>query len=111
MIPYFEWRTIQLGPLTLQVWGLFAAIGVIAGAWFAVRQAKKRGLDAAKFERLVFSVIIWAFIGARLGHIVFYAPAYYFQNPVEILKVFMADFLHSAASSAPPRHSGGRSGR
>lgn len=88
MIPYFEWRVIQLGPLTLQVWGLFAAIGVIFGAWFAMNQARKRGLDAAKFERLVFSVIVWAFVGARVFHILFYAPGYYFQNPAEILKVW-----------------------
>jgi len=88
MIPYLEWRVIQAGPVVLQVWGLFAAFGVILGYWYAMRQARKLGLDASKFDTLVFRIVVWSFIGARLGHILFYEPGYYFDNPAEILKVW-----------------------
>lgn len=88
MIPYFEWRTVPLGPLTLQVWGFFAAVGVVIGAWFAMHQAKKRGLDVEAFESMAFLVVIASFLGARLFHVLFYEPAFYFAHPLEILSVW-----------------------
>ena len=88
MIPYFEWKTIVIGPLTFQVWGLFAAIGVVAGFAFARREAKKRGLDLEAFEKLAFGAIIWAFIGARLLHVVAYEPAYYLAHPFDVFAVW-----------------------
>jgi phosphatidylglycerol:prolipoprotein diacylglycerol transferase len=76
----------------LQVWGLFAAIGVVLASWFALRQAKKRGLDVAKFETLVFQTVIWSFIGARLGHVLLYEPARYLADPFEIIAVWHGGF-------------------
>ena len=88
MIPYFVWKTIQLGPVTIQVWGLFAAVGVVAAVWFALREAKRRGLDAARFERLVLWMIVWAFLGARLLHVLAYEPTFYAAQPWEIPKIW-----------------------
>lgn len=88
MIPYFEWKTIPLGPVSIQVWGFCAAVGVVLGVLFAVRQAKRRGLDAEAFESMAFWIVISAFIGARLFHVLFYEPAYYLAHPVEILSIW-----------------------
>lgn len=88
MIPYLEWKTFAIGPLTLQVWGFFAALGVIAGASFARREAKRAGLDIEKVESLVFWTVIMSFVGARLFHVLFYEPAFYFSQPLEIAKVW-----------------------
>ncbi len=88
MIPYVEWRTFVLGPLHLQVWGLWAAVGVVAGALFAIRQAQLRALDSGAFESLLFRIVIAAFIGARLFHVLFYEPAYYLVHPFEAIEVW-----------------------
>jgi len=88
MIPYVAWKTIALGPLTLQVWGLFAAIGIVAATLWGVREAKRRGLDHAKIESLAFWTIAAAFLGARAFHVLFYEPGYYFAHPAEILSVW-----------------------
>ncbi len=88
MIPYLEWKTIALGPLTLQVWGLFAAIGIVAAVVWATREAKRQGLDAAKIEALAFWTILAAFLGARLFHVLFYEPAYYLARPWEVVSVW-----------------------
>jgi phosphatidylglycerol:prolipoprotein diacylglycerol transferase len=88
MLPYIEWRTIPIGPVTLQVWGLFAAIGVVAAVYFASWLAKRKGVDAAKIESLALWTIIAAFVGARLFHVLFYAPAHYLAYPSEILSVW-----------------------
>lgn len=92
MIPYVEWRTIPLGPLTLQVWGLFAAVGVVAAVLWATREAKRKGMDAAKIESLAFWTILAAFAGARVFHVLFYEPGYYVAHPSEILSVWKGGF-------------------
>jgi phosphatidylglycerol:prolipoprotein diacylglycerol transferase len=92
MLPYVGRTTFDLGPLTIQVWGLFAAIGVVAGTAFALREAKRRGLDPARAETLAFWTVILAFVGARLFHAVFYAPGWYAAHPAEILAVWKGGF-------------------
>ncbi len=94
----------MLGPVTLRVWGFFAAAGVLAGTAFAMREAKRRGLDLLKVESLAIWTIVWTFLGARLFHVVAYEPAVYFANPLEILRVWngglssFGGFIGAAAS-------------
>lgn len=78
----------MIGPLTLQVWGLFASVGVVSAAWYAARRALKLGLDARAFESLVFWTIVSAFVGARVFHVVLYEPGYYLAHPLESLYVW-----------------------
>lgn len=88
MIPYVAWKTFALGPVTLQVWGLFAALGVILGTLWAVRAAKRKGMDGATIESLALWTVALAFVGARSFHVAFYEPAYYLAHPAEILSVW-----------------------
>src|SRR5688572_20626307 len=88
MIPYVEWKTIPVGPATLQVWGLFAAVGVVAAAYYASWAARRKGLDASKIESLALWTIVAAFVGARIFHVAFYEPAHYLAYPSEILSVW-----------------------
>ena len=82
----------MIGPVRIQVWGLFVALGVVLAVWLATREAKKRGLDWKKFSDVAFWIIVWSFIGARLGHVVFYEWAYYSQHLVDIVKVWHGGF-------------------
>ncbi len=88
MIPYFEWSAVAFGPLTLRVWGFFAALGVVAASWYALREARRQGFDAARFETMILWMIAWAFLGARVVHIVAYEPSYFLAHPLEALKVW-----------------------
>jgi len=85
MIPFFQVNAIILGPVTIQVWGFFVAIGMLAGILLSRVLAKKIFLS----PEVILDFSIWALIGgvvgARLGHVFFYTPTYYFANPVEIL--------------------------
>jgi phosphatidylglycerol:prolipoprotein diacylglycerol transferase len=92
MFPFVAWKTFALGPLTLQVWGLFAAIGIVTAVLWATREAKRKGMDAGMIETLAFWTIVAAFIGARIGHVLFYEPGYYFAHPSEILRVWKGGF-------------------
>jgi phosphatidylglycerol:prolipoprotein diacylglycerol transferase len=88
MIPYFEWHTIQLGPLTLQVWGMFVALGFLLGAFMAGRLAKTRGEDPNVIYNLAPLLVIAGIIGGRLGDVLFYRPGFYWQHPLEIFMLW-----------------------
>lgn len=64
----------DLGPLRLSLHGVFAALGFLAGGWYATRRLEERGFDGVAFQ----SVLSWALIGAILG-------ARYLTSPAAIL--------------------------
>ncbi len=88
MIPYLAWHTINLGPITLQVWGLFVGLGFIFASYMAGRLAKQRGLDPNIIYDLTLLMVLGAIIGGRLGHVFFYAWPYYSQHLLEIIEVW-----------------------
>lgn len=94
MIPYFQFNTIALGPITIQVWGLFVALGITAGITLAYFWAKKYLLSGEVVLDMAIWVLVGAFVMARVFHVVFYDPVFFINNPDEILKVW-----HGGASS------------
>jgi phosphatidylglycerol---prolipoprotein diacylglyceryl transferase len=46
---------------------------------------KRDGRPAAEVDTLTIYMVVATIVGARLGHVLFYDPKYYFQNPGEIL--------------------------
>ncbi len=74
MIPYFHFPAINLGPITIQSFGVFAALGVYVAARLLVRAARQRGLD----ERPVADFAMWGLIAglvsAHLVHLFLYHP-------------------------------------
>ncbi len=94
MIPFFEYTTIPLGPITLQVWGLLVALGMAVGLWVFYARAKRRGLDTQIVLDLGLYMVLGGIIGARLMHVFVYEPAFYLAHPAEIIA-----FWHGGASS------------
>lgn len=86
MIPYFQYNILMIGPIHIQVWGLFVSLGLIAAILLAYRLTKKYLLA----PDVILDISIWAIVGgllmARLFHVFFYEPAHYIMYPSEILK-------------------------
>jgi len=63
-----------------------------AAAYFLGRYRIKRGLSGRItlpiLEDLLFFVVLGVILGGRLGYVLFYKPAYYFQHPLEIFAVW-----------------------
>lgn len=91
MIPYFQFTTIELGPITIQVWGLMVAVGILAGAWAGTKMAKSRGLDSKVIWDLVVWVIVGAFVFARIFHVI-YEPGTYLNDPFELVRIWHGGF-------------------
>lgn len=78
---------IRLGPLQVRWYGLMYVLG-FAAAYLLVRYQIKRyrlARLADHFENLNLALILSLVLGARLGYVLFYNPAYYLENPAEIL--------------------------
>ncbi len=88
MIPYFEWTTIEVGPVTLYVWGLFVGLGILFGSAVAGWRARKLGQNDKIIYDLTFILAIAGVIGARLGHILFYDPAPFLANPLSAFAIW-----------------------
>lgn len=89
--------TIRLGDFAFSLrWYALAYIaGILIGWRICVRALKTPGIwrteppmQVAQVEDLLTWIILAIIIGGRLGFVLFYQPAYYLGNPLEILKVW-----------------------
>jgi phosphatidylglycerol:prolipoprotein diacylglycerol transferase len=94
MIPYFQYNSILLGPIPIQVWGLFVSFGLLSSILLAHHLTKKYLLSCEVILDLAIWAIIGGLMGARVFHVIFYEPVYYIQYPLDILK-----FWQGGASS------------
>lgn len=71
------------------VWyGLLFASGFVIGQQIMFYIYRQEQLPAKDIERMTVYMVVSTVIGARLGHCLFYDPALYLSNPIEILKVW-----------------------
>jgi prolipoprotein diacylglyceryl transferase len=73
----------------LRWYGLCWAVGMMLGYHIMLRIYKVEGIPIAELDKLTIYVMVGAIIGARLGHILFYDPVHYLNNPIEILPIRM----------------------
>jgi len=92
MLAYIVWDIdpvlVQLGPLQIRYYGLLFATGFVIGYYLLRYMYRQEGAPLEEIDKMSLYVILGAVIGARLGHVLFYEPNYYFQNPQEILAVW-----------------------
>ena len=72
---------------SIKAYGLFVAIGFLAGLGFALREARREGLDPQPILDLAFYIILAAIIGARLFYVLTNLDSYW-HNPLDIMKVW-----------------------
>ncbi len=88
MIPHIIW---DIDPLVfhqfefLRWYGLCWMLGILVGYMIVLKIYKSEGIPSIELDKVALYVMLGAIIGARLGHILFYDPAYYLENPIEIL--------------------------
>lgn len=88
MIPYFTAITWHVGPIPIQVWGLFVALGILLGLQVSRWYACRIGLRKEVVDDTAVWIVAGALLGARLWHVLLYEPAFYWQNPIEILQIW-----------------------
>ena len=66
MLPNLHWSIIQIGPLTLQVWGLFVALGIMVGLLVAKHYAIERKLNPQYIIDGGFWIVFTALVASRV---------------------------------------------
>jgi len=102
MLAFINWDVnpviFTLGPLSIRYYGLLFALAFYAAYVVFVKIFKRENLSMAVLDSLTLYMIIGVVIGARLGHVLFYEPGYYFSHPMEIIKVWHGGLAsHGAA--------------
>ncbi len=88
MLSFITWDanpTIISWPVTIRWYGLMFAIGFWIGFNIVARMFRHEGAPERWLGTLLLYVGVGTVVGARLGHVFFYAWDYYSQHPVEIL--------------------------
>ncbi len=87
MIPWFEQHVWQIGPVPVQVWGFFVALGMVVGTWMLIRALHGKVKEEQVMD-LALWLVIGGIIGARIAHVALYEPGYYVANPAELFKIW-----------------------
>ena len=86
--------------LTLRWYGLFFALGFLISQQILYFIFKKEGKPEKDVDTITMYMVIATIIGARLGHVLFYEPARYLSNPIDILKIWEGGLASHGAAIA-----------
>lgn len=88
----------EIGSLEIRWYGLLFAFGILLAYFFIAWVFKREKFDVARLDSVVIFLFVGMVIGARLGHIFFYNPSYYLNDPIEIFKIWHGGLAsHGAA--------------
>lgn len=88
----------SLGPLSVRWYGLLFAFSFVVGYLIFQRIFKREGIKEEVLDSLTVYMALGVIIGARLGHVLFYDPQYYFSNPIKIFKIWEGGLASHGAS-------------
>jgi len=84
----------SIGPLPFRLYGIILMSGAVAGAFLAVREARRRGYDPDIVWDLFIYLLIGGIVGARIWHILTPSPStgitagWYLSHPLDALAVW-----------------------
>ena len=92
MLSYITWNVnpeiFTIFGREIRWYGLLWVIGLLVALIIVQRIYEKEKLPEKWFDSLFVYMIAGIIIGARLGHCLFYEPAYYLAHPLKILYVW-----------------------
>ncbi|MCL4171524.1 UNVERIFIED_CONTAM: hypothetical protein GTU68_062146, partial [Idotea baltica] len=91
--PNFDPVALQLGPLSIHWYGLMYVLGFLGVYLYGSYRIKKYsrlaalGWTSELVSDLIFYGALGAVLGGRLGYILFYKPAEYLADPMQIVMI------------------------
>lgn len=81
---------VELGAFTLapRWYGLLFAAGFLIGFYLMRHVFQRENRPETDLDVLLLYLLAGTVIGARLGHVLFYAPGYYLTRPFEIIAIW-----------------------
>lgn len=88
MIPYLYVPPLKLGPLTIEPFGIFVALGIILAARLLTRQAERDGLDSTPLQDYAPWGVGVGIVAGHFFHLFAYHPEELSKSPFQVLKVW-----------------------
>ncbi|MBP5380120.1 MAG: prolipoprotein diacylglyceryl transferase [Bacteroidaceae bacterium] len=83
----------HIGSFGVRWYSLCWAIGLLSVYLLEEKLFREQRIPEEKFDPLVFYCFFGIFIGARLGHCLFYEPEYFFAHPLEMILPMKQDAM------------------
>ncbi len=91
-LSYIIWNgspeILSLGSFSLRWYGLLFALGFLISQQILYYIFKKEGKPEKDVDTLTIYMIVATILGARLGHVIFYQPELFLENPLSIILPF-----------------------
>lgn len=90
VVPYIDPVAISVGPLKIHWYGIAYVIGILLAITWGKDLLKKYKFDLPGnfFDDFIPYFVISIIIGGRLGHVIFFEPLRFLENPLEIFMVW-----------------------
>ncbi|HPM30364.1 MAG TPA: prolipoprotein diacylglyceryl transferase [Chryseolinea sp.] len=89
ILSYIIWNgnpeIFSIGPISLRWYGLFFAVSFLIGQQIFYYIYKKEGKSEKDVDTLTIVMVLATLLGARLGHVIFYDPQMFLDDPIGIL--------------------------
>jgi phosphatidylglycerol---prolipoprotein diacylglyceryl transferase len=94
--PHIDPVIFEIGPIAVRWYALAYIAGILFAVWYAKRlvstprlwEPGKPPAEPSHIDDLLLWSTLGVILGGRLGYVVFYSPAYFLQNPAEILALW-----------------------
>lgn len=88
--PIIDPIAIQIGPIAIRWYALAYIAGLMLGWRFCVSLTRRPPvfMESQKLDDLLFYATLGVILGGRLGYVLFYKPAFFAANPLEIVMVW-----------------------
>ena len=100
---YISWNVdpaLYDGFITLRYYSLFFAISFLLGFSIVKKMFIHENAPIEWMDKLLMFSVVGTILGARLGHVIFYDPAYYLENISEVLMVWKGGLASHGAAIA-----------
>lgn len=79
---------VDIGPFQIRYYGLLFASGFLLGYFIVKHFFIKEKAPLNEIDKMSMYIILGAVIGARLGHVIFYEPQVYLNDPIQIFMIW-----------------------
>ena len=90
-LSYFIWNAnpelFSIGSFSLRWYGLLFALGFVISQQILYAMHRSEGKPTKDVDTLTVWMVLGTIVGARLGHVLFYEPAKYLADPIEIFMI------------------------
>lgn len=92
LLNYITWNAdpvlFSIGSLSVRWYGLLWALGFFFGYFIMRGFYRREKVSDDWLDKLLIYMLVFTVLGARLGHCLFYEPAYYLSHPLKMLAIW-----------------------